>query len=422
MFKFLHAADIHLDSPLRGLDRYEECPAEKIRGATREALKKLVELAREERVKFVLIAGDVYDGDWGDYHTGLWFAKQMAQLRDADIEVFLIRGNHDAANQMTQSLRLPDNVINFDVSRPQTCSPKRDLPVKIHGQGFATRAVIEDLSANYPAADPGCFNVGMLHTSAGRLGHDNYAPCKVEALRSKGYGYWALGHVHAREILDESGGPIVFPGNVQGRHIRESGPKGCMLVTVENDQRSSAEFRPLDMLRWETCRLESSSFREIDDVLRGFQEKLPALLAAAEGRTLAIRVEVVGTTAAHETLLAKAHHLTGEIRNQANMNGEDRVWVESVKLRTRPPGRGDDEPGEGPLGELDRILAGLRDDPTSLKRLADAELGPLRDVLLSNNLIATEKIDLDSGDWLRAVLDQVGPLLAERFEASRAAR
>src|SRR6185312_5708311 len=213
MFKFLPAADIHLDSPLRGLDRYEGCPSEEIRGATRRALDNMVRLAVEEKVAFVLIAGDVYDGDWKDHNTGLWFVRRMAELRDSGIRVFLIRGNHDAKNRMTRDLRLPDNVTSLDVNRPQTCHLD-DVPVAIHGQGFASQAVTDDLAANYPAADPGCFNVGMLHTSVhGREGHDRYAPCTVEALRAKNYGYWALGHVHTREVLDAREGPIVFPGN-----------------------------------------------------------------------------------------------------------------------------------------------------------------------------------------------------------------
>ena len=99
MFKFLHAADIHLDSPLRGLDRYEGCPVEEIRGATRRALEGLVRLAVAERVAFVLIAGDVYDGDWPDHGTGLFFARKMAELKDARIPVYLISGNHDAQEQ-----------------------------------------------------------------------------------------------------------------------------------------------------------------------------------------------------------------------------------------------------------------------------------------------------------------------------------
>ena len=421
MFKFLHAADIHLDSPLKGLDRYEGCPSDEIRGATRRALDNLVKLAIEENVAFVLIAGDVYDGDWKDHNTGLWFVKRMAELRDARIAVFLIRGNHDAKNRMTRDLKLPDNVTSLDVDRPQTCHPE-DVPVAIHGQGFASQAVTDDLAANYPPPDPGCFNVGMLHTSVnGREGHDRYAPCTVEALRAKNYGYWALGHVHAREVLDDRGGPIVFPGNVQGRHIRESGAKGCMVVTVEGHRATSSEFRPLDVLRWETCRVDASGATGGDDILRGFQDALPGLLEAADGRTLALRVEVVGASAVHEKLLAKKDDWAYEIRSLGNQHGSNRVWVEAVKLRTRPLRIGVDEPVDGPLGELDRLLAELRGDDRLLKTFADRELADLRKKI-PPELRRAELVDLDATDWLRSVLDQVRPLLADRFEASRAAR
>ena len=421
MFKFLHAADIHLDSPLKGLDRYEGCPSDEIRRATRRALDNLVRLAVEEEVAFVLIAGDVYDGDWKDHNTGLWFVKRMAELRDAKIAVFLIRGNHDAKNRMTRDLRLPDNVTSLDVNRPQTCHPDH-VPVAIHGQGFASQAVTDDLAANYPAADPGCFNVGMLHTSVnGREGHDRYAPCTVEALRAKNYGYWALGHVHTREVLDDRDGPIMFPGNIQGRHIREGGAKGCMVVTVEGHQVASSEFRPLDVLRWETCRVDASGATDGDDILRGFQAALPGLIEAAEGRTLALRVEVIGASAVHEKLLADKEGWANEIRGQALIHGSDRVWVEAVKLRTRPLKIGDEAPGDGPLGELDRLLAELQGDDRLLKDFADRELADLRKKI-PPELKRADLVDLDAPDWLRSVLDQVRPLLADRFEASRAAR
>ncbi len=137
MFRFIHAADIHLDSPLRGLERYEGVTVEEIRRSTRRALENLVELAIEEHVDFVLIAGDLYDGNWPDYSTGLYLNAQMARLRDAHIPVFLIQGNHDAENLMTRDLRLPENVHKFSTLKPQTI-PVKDCDVLVHGQGFAT--------------------------------------------------------------------------------------------------------------------------------------------------------------------------------------------------------------------------------------------------------------------------------------------
>jgi DNA repair exonuclease SbcCD nuclease subunit len=423
MFKFLHAADIHLDSPLRGLDRYEGCPVDQIRGATRRALDNLVALAIAEQVAFVLIAGDVYDGDWKDHGTGLWFGKRMAELRDAKIPVYLIRGNHDAQNKMTRSLKLPDNVTSLDVDRPETRHLDH-VPVAIHGQGFATQAVTDDLAANYPAADPGCFNLGMLHTSVtGREGHDRYAPCTVEALRAKGYGYWALGHVHTRETLSESDGPIVFPGNVQGRHIREPGAKGCMVVTVEGHHVASSDFRPLDVLRWETCKLDASAATNPEELSDAFGQRLPALLDAAEGRTLALRVEVTGASPAHEKLVASRDDWVQAIRNEAILHGSDRVWVEAVKLRTRPRSLADDGLAidDGPLAALDGVLAELRGDDAKLRAFAARELADLRKKL-PPALIRADRIDLDEPDWLRSMLDQVGPLLAEKLADSRGTR
>jgi DNA repair exonuclease SbcCD nuclease subunit len=216
VFKFIHAADIHLDSPLKGLEVYEGAPVEEIRNATRRALVGMIELAIDEAVDFVIIAGDVYDGDWHDYNTGLFFVKQATRLLEAGIPLYLIAGNHDAVNRMTRSLKLPENVKRFDHDCPETVALD-NLGVAIHGQSFAEAAMFDDLSCVYPKALAGMFNIGVLHTSAtGYDGHDRYAPCTIGGLCTKNYDYWALGHIHKREMLS-SDPPIGFCGNLQGR-------------------------------------------------------------------------------------------------------------------------------------------------------------------------------------------------------------
>ena len=200
MFKFIHSADIHLDSPLRGLEQYDGAPIEQIRGATRQAFANLIQFATDEHVSFVLFAGDLYDGDWRDYNTGLFFSRQMSRLREAEIAVFLIRGNHDAESKITRQLRLPDNVHSFGAREAQTVRLEH-LGVALHGRSFATQATAENLSLSYPAPLDGLFNIGILHTSAdGRPGHENYAPCSQSDLAAKGYGYWALGHIHRHAL------------------------------------------------------------------------------------------------------------------------------------------------------------------------------------------------------------------------------
>ena len=200
MFRFLHAADLHIDSPMRGILSRETRVADQLRSSTREAFLRLVDLAISEKVSFVIIAGDIYDRDWKDYTTGLFFRKGMSQLKQADIPVYLISGNHDAASTITRKLSLPENVTLFSSRSPQTAELP-GLPVALHGMSFPNRAVEENLVPLYPPAVPHKFNIGILHTSlSGAPGHDTYAPCKLSDLLAKGYDYWALGHIHKPEV------------------------------------------------------------------------------------------------------------------------------------------------------------------------------------------------------------------------------
>ena len=333
MFKFLHAADLHLDSPLRGLETYPDAPVEQIRGATRRALENLIDLAIEERVAFVLLAGDIYDGDWKDYNTGLFFSRCMGRLREAGIGVFLISGNHDAASVVARNLSPPDNVRVFSTRHAETHFLP-DLCVAVHGQGYAVRDVREDLTRAYPEPEPGMFNIGLLHTVlSGRPGHESYAPTTLDHLRGKGYDYWALGHVHQHEVVCDDPW-VVFPGALQGRHIRETGPKGCTLVAVEEGRVASVEQRELDVFRWfenEVC-LEGCEASE--DLLYRVRESLEKAREQADGRPVAVRLTLSGSSAMHEHLHREKFYWIEECRNLAVGLGD--IWLENVILRTRP--------------------------------------------------------------------------------------
>lgn len=172
-FRFLHAADIHLDSPLKGLAGQEGGAAERIRTATREAFDQLIGLAIEEQVAFLIIAGDLYDGDWRDYKTGLFFAAQMGRLNQAGIPCFLLYGNHDAESQITRRLVFPENVRAFGSRKPETITLE-ELDVALHGQSFRQRDVTENLALGYLEPITGAFNIGVLHTGLGGMGgHEN---------------------------------------------------------------------------------------------------------------------------------------------------------------------------------------------------------------------------------------------------------
>ena len=335
-FRFLHAADVHLDSPVGGLREYPGASAHRYRAATREAFDRLVETAIRERVAFLVIAGDLYDGDWRDFSTGLYFVAQMGRLREADIPVYLLHGNHDAESVITRRLELPSNVHVFAADRPSTFELD-EYRVALHGQSYANRAVLDNLVPGYPGPVADAFNVGVLHTAlAGAQGHEPYAPCTLADLLGKGYAYWALGHVHQREVLHEHP-HVVFPGNVQGRHIRESGPKGASLVTVRDREVAELEHIALDVVRWALVRVDVADAATLGDVTdRAGAAIESAVQAEADGQLLLCRVLIEGPTDLHAHLLGAREQLLADARAAALGLGEDIAWVEKVVVATEP--------------------------------------------------------------------------------------
>jgi DNA repair exonuclease SbcCD nuclease subunit len=415
MFKFLHAADLHLDSPMRGLERYEGAPVDEIRGATRRALENLVQLAIAENVRFVIIAGDLYDTDWKDYNTALFFARQMSRLRAANIDAFIVSGNHDAGSQITRTLSMPENVKLLSAKRPETVLREK-LGVAIHGQGFAERAVRDDLSARYPQALKGLFNIGILHTAVnGREGHEPYAPCSVEGLLSKEYDYWALGHVHRREILNENPW-LVFPGNIQGRHVNESGPKGCTLVTIEDDSSSSVTHCDLHVLEWARCDVDASGSKSPEDVLGQVRLKLEQQVEAVGERLLAARVQMIGSTEAHRELSSDPEKWATEIRSCATDVGGDRIWIEKIRFGTHPkPIELEERLAQNDaVADLLRTILKTELTPELLEPLNE-ELAMLRSKLPRELMDEVDALNLQSSESTNQVLEDVKEILVSRL-------
>lgn len=419
--KFIHAADIHLDSPLKGLERYEGAPIEEIRGASRRALENLVALAIEQEVDFVLLAGDIYDGDWKDFSTGLFFVKQMARLASANIPVLMIAGNHDAAGKMTRSLPLPKNVTLLGIKKAETVRLEQ-LQVAIHGQSFATAAVPENMVPGYPSAVRGWFNIGLLHTSLDMEAggeHDCYAPCKLTDLEAKGYNYWALGHVHQRTIRGQS--PLVaYPGNLQGRHIRETGAKGCLLVSVTDSHSIQADFQPLDVFRWEHCTVDANKASDGDELLIRFQKAAARLSAQHEEMPLALRVTFKGRCPAHAELARSPDTWISQVRAAALEVGRGNVWVEKVRLETAGEAQLRETTEDGPLGELAELVREICDSPQLLAEL-HGELADLEAKLPLELREGTGALELANPDWLRRLVTEAQPLLVGRLQQEETA-
>lgn len=336
-FTFLHAADIHLDSPLAGLSRYDGVPADDIRRAPRAAFDQLIREAIERRVDFVIIAGDLYDGDWKDMGTGLYFSAAMGRLARAGIPVFLLAGNHDAASVITRALPVPEGVITFAHKRAQTHLIPH-LSVAIHGRSFADRAVTENLAAAYPDPVAGHFNIGVLHTAlAGHAEHEPYAPCTVDELIARGYDYWALGHVHEYACVALAP-PVVFPGNIQGRSIRETGPRGAVIVTVE-DGEPRVERLFLDVVRWTAAEVVATPHESLDALHAAIRAVLRSTWdEESADRPLIVRLSITGATPLHFSLQDRAATLRDDTRALA-AEISPLLWLEKLRLRTQAPTR-----------------------------------------------------------------------------------
>ena len=418
MFKFIHAADIHLDSPLLNLDQYDGAPVDAMRVATREAFDQLIQLAIDEQVDFLLIAGDLYDKDSPDFHTPVHVRRKMRELQGHGIRVYIIQGNHDAttvAKKAFDTLTLPDNVHVFSTKKPET-QYIDELQVAIHGQGFATKSVEKDLSAKYPNAEAGRFNIGLLHTNlGGKEAHDNYAPSTTEGLMAKGYQYWALGHIHKRDKgIGGQQQMIHYSGNTQGRHIRESGPKGCTLVTVDDKLNISMKFRATDVWRWYECQLNAASCEHPDDVIAVVRSDIEKALQAADDRSLAVRVRVTGQSAAHRKLMKQPDYWRDELRCTALDAFESRVWLEKIKWNTTQPTKPAAQELDAAYGDLIANIDGLA--PTNhliaeVREQLDAMLGKLP----TNPRLESEQIDLDDDATVTALIGEAKEFLVARL-------
>ncbi|WP_432542707.1 metallophosphoesterase family protein [Kineococcus sp. SYSU DK002] len=395
--RVVHAADVHLDSPLRGLRRLgDDAVADTLRAATRGALEALVALCEDQRADALLLAGDLYDGTWHDYATGRFFTRQVQRLADSGIKVFVVSGNHDAESQITHSLTLPPNVHRFGVDSPGTVVEEH-LGLAVHGQGYRTRAVSSNLAAGYPREVPGVVNVGLLHATVdgSRSGgeHERYAPCSVADLTALGYEYVALGHVHAREVLATGRTTVAYSGNLQGRHPRETGAKGAYVVDLVPGEPAALTFHALDVARWESLEVDVTGAADVADVVGVLRDRLLEARRDAGDRPLVVRLALDGPTAAAADL-ADAERLRQEAEQVAETAG---VVLEKVESRARlPRAGGADDPElvaavraaadalaqdpaltqlvRGVRGDVGRLLsdAGLLDlgDPRALSALA----------------------------------------------------
>ncbi|RST83127.1 DNA repair exonuclease [Aquibium carbonis] len=334
-FRFVHTADLHLDSPLRSLAMRNSDLAELIGDATRQALIAIVDLCIDEQVDALIIAGDLYDGDQTSMKTARFLAGQMQRLHEAGIETFIIRGNHDALSRITQELILPPTVTVFGDRTHAVDLVNGDLALSIHGLSFAKPHAPESLLDKYRRPAPDTVNIGIMHTSlAGAPGHDHYAPCKASDLHGWGFDYWALGHVHVR--AQHAGDRVVImPGMPQGRDINEAGEKTVTLVTVKDDRSLTVEERATSIAQFERIAVDLSSAA----TWRGAAELIEEGIGIARDRTrsghLVGRLRLTGATPLAWQLRRDRDLLLAETEQRAE--GLGKTWIEKIEIAITAP-------------------------------------------------------------------------------------
>jgi exonuclease SbcD len=423
-FRFLHAADLHLDSPFKGLSKLPSAIRDRIRESTFLALHRMVQAAKNEQVDFVVISGDVYDLSDRSLRAQLRFQQAMISLADAGIHVYLIHGNHDSEDGSRAALNWPDLVHVFGSGGVETLpflAPDGTTVASISGISYAKASVTENLVTRFPDPPPGIYSIALLHTNVdGDASHDNYAPCTKEQLIRAGYQYWALGHIHHRRVLHQEAPLIVYPGNIQGRSVKETGVKGCYVVDVNGVGEARLAFHPTEAVRWEQRSLSIAELQDEQDLKDCLDHFTAELQHELPGVPAVVRLTLTCRGPLHRLLQQGTglQELITEHRNEqariAAENGQTAnfIWIESCRIET-----GAEIPfdqlldQESFIGDLLRLSESLLHDEQFLRQWSEETLEPLFGSIRANKWLPA--IDVEQmRQWIRSARERIADELS----------
>lgn len=372
--RFVHAADLHLDSPFKGLrSSAPEHVANALYEATFKAYENIIDLCIREQADALLIAGDVYDGADRSLRAQSKFVEGLNKLHDVGIRSFVCHGNHDPLDGWEAQLAYPPSCYRFGAKFEAVPvfqnDPERAV---VHGISYPQRDVKENLVNRLGPVDPKPFSIGLLHTNVGNdPGHAPYAPCSLNDLLQSGIDYWALGNIHTRRVLHEQKPAVIYPGNPQGRHLKESGARGVYLVDVEDGGNVNPEFRVVDSVRWERFDTDISLFDSEQAMLDALHKSVEALLDGANGRPVIVRATLTGRGELNP-FLRRANVLDDLVEqiNEAWTGRTPFVWCERIDDETAPPfDRKTRLEGSDFLAEVLRTADGARANSQAMTRL-----------------------------------------------------
>ena len=409
--RFVHAADLHLDSPFRGIR--SEAPdyvADTLRRATFDAYDDVISLCLRESVDALLVAGDIYDGADRSLRAQLKFVDGLNRLDAAGIRSFVCHGNHDPLDGWEARLSLPPGCVRFGPEvTGEPVFPGEPGRADVYGVSYPRREVRENLSplfANAAVASSG-FGVGLLHANVGgNPDHDSYAPCSVSDLADTGLAYWALGHVHTRQALRQERPTVVYPGNPQGRHPGEPGERGVYLVEVDDYGAVHLDFRPVDLVRWETLEVGIAGLDAEQELLDAIDSTVSACAESAGGRSVVFRLALTGRGPLHRWL--RRPGTLDELRERINeqyapstSSWQAWLWCERIQADTASPvDREQVIQREDFAGDLARLSGELRDAPDAMGELRES----LRALYVNSNASQYLRGCLPSDDELRELL------------------
>lgn len=380
--RLLHSADLHLDAPLRATAMADPELFEVVETASRRALDCLVEHCRNEEIAALLLAGDVFDGAVRSIRSAAVFMTRMQALNEAGVQVYMIRGNHDAENDAPWKLDLPPNVHEFGVKGGVHPVPNLDegVRIRVHGVSFGERSAPDSLLPLFARPEDDGVDIGLLHTSlSGASGHDPYAPCSVGDLVGHGYDYWALGHVHSRTVHAEGPNWIVMPGAPQCRHINETGKNSATEITLRNCGVSGIREVPTAAVLFEHVEIpcEGVAPSDIPVLCRTAAERCAASTLSS-GQQLVIRFHLVG---APETL--RPLRFNADLRRELvreELRALETCWLEDLKFAPVLAGPATSPPETGVIAELAALMRDLAGRPgmrRELEEILASHLDPL---------------------------------------------
>jgi DNA repair protein SbcD/Mre11 len=385
-FTFAHAADLHLDSPFKGLTKVPAAVRERLRESTFAALRGLLDVVRRDKVDFVVLAGDLFDAADRSLRAQLRLQRALGEMTALGAQVFVVHGNHDPESGRQAKLDWPQGVHVFG-SDGVDCVPaytrNGELAAHVYGISYPSASVTDNLALRFKAKEGAPFHLALLHANVdGDPSHDNYAPCKLEELVSGQFQYWALGHVHDRRTLHEYP-HVVYPGNLQGRSIRETGGKGVYVVSVTGTGSIDMRFHDVADVIWQEISVSIEGIEREQELKNRLLTAVEEAHHQAQGRPILVRILLEGRGALHDRLLQPevAEEWLEELREwvEAPEEAESWIWPESIAVRTSGMLRLETvAEEEGFLGELLRRGLAATHSPERSESLLEEAVETLR--------------------------------------------